>query len=108
MNNAGFEYITNLQYKVKTLAARLEAFESGEKYVKMKAKFISELSAKEQEISKLKRELADAHAQTVTVRKNWTQVFDDMEKEQAKALQEKDRIIKKLCKNKLYKLGLIT
>ena len=96
MNNAGFEYITNLQHKVKVLAARLSAFESGEKYVSMKSEFRSHLSMTEREIKRLKLELADAHTQMVTNRKGWTQVLDDMEKEHAKALREKDRIIKSL------------
>ena len=96
MNNANFEFITNLQYKVKVLAARLAAFESGEKYVAMKSEFRSHLSMTEQEIKRLKRELADAHTQTVTVRKGWMQVFADIEKEHSKALQQKDRMIKEL------------
>jgi len=96
MNNAAFDYMTNLQYKVKTLAARLDAFETGEKYVSMKAEFRSHLSMTEREIRRLKLELGNAHAQMVTNRKGWMQVFDDMEKEHDKALQKKDRIIKAL------------
>jgi len=93
MYNTSFEYITNLQYKVKVLASRLGAFESGEKYLVMKSEFGKRLSAKEKEINKLKIELADAHAQTVTVRKSWMQIFDDLEKEREQVLQEKGRII---------------
>ena len=99
--NTAFEYITNLQYKVKTLTDQVKAFESGKKYVTMYSKFKTQLSAKDQEITKLKYELADSHSQTVTVRKNWMQVFEDMEKDHEKELQKKDRKIKELEKRAL-------
>jgi hypothetical protein len=62
----------------------------------MHSEFKKQLSQKDREISKLKCELADAHRQTVTVRKNWMQVMEDMEKEHVSELQEKDRKIKAL------------
>ena len=95
MNN-NFEYITNLQYKVKSLTAQVEAFESGEKYVKMYSEFKKLLSQRDKDIIKLKHELADAHCQIVTARKSWMQVMEDMEIEHEKELNEKDRRIKKL------------
>ena len=91
-----FEYITNLQYKVKSLTSQVRAFESGEKYVTMYSKFKKQLLAKGKEIERLKSELADAHCQTVTMRNNWMQVFEDMEKEHAKELKKKDHKIKAL------------
>ena len=89
-----FEFTTNLQYRVRALTARLALFESGEKYVNMESEFRSQIAAKDREIRKVKLELADANNRTVTVRKNWQQVIEDMEKEHAKALQEKERAIK--------------
>jgi len=99
--NIAFEYITYLQYKVKALTDKVKAFESEEKYVTMYSEFKTQLSLKDREITKLKNELADAHSQTVTVRKNWMQVFEDMEKEHKKELQKKDRKIKELEKRAL-------
>lgn len=96
MFNNNFEFITNLQYKVKSLTAQVKAFESGEKYEVIRSKFEKQLSTKDREIRKLKRELADAHCQTVTVRENWLQVIEEIEKEHAKELLEKDRRIKTL------------
>lgn len=96
MINSNFEFITNLQYKVKSLSARLAAFESGEKYKAMLSEFNIKLSKKDQEIRRLKIELADANCRIVTVRQNWSQVFDDLEKECAKELQKKDLKIKEL------------
>ena len=94
--DARFEYITNLQYKVKALTSQLKAFESGEKYLTMKSEFRNQLSKKDREIKSLKLKLADAHCQTITVRKRWMQIIEDVEKEHAKELQDKDRIIKSL------------
>lgn len=94
--NSNFEFITNLQYKVKSLRARVQAFESGDKYKAMQSEFKTQLSEKEREILRLKAELADAHSRIVTARQNWTQVFDDLEKEYVKELQKKDRKLKEL------------
>jgi hypothetical protein len=91
---ANFEHITNLQYKVKALGARVQAFESGEKYASMKSAFNTQLSAKDREIRRLKSELAKSHAQLITMRHSWSQVFDDLDKEHAKELERKDRVLK--------------
>ena len=92
--NLNFEFITNLQYKVKSLTNRVQALESGEKYTAMESEFKARLSAKDREIRRLKAELADAYRQRVTQRHEWWQVFDDTEKEHAKELAKKDREIK--------------
>jgi len=89
-----YEFTTNLQYKVKALAARVASFESGEKYVNMETEFKRQLAAKDRDIRKIKLELADANKRMVTVRKNLQQVVEDMEEEHSKALKEKERAIK--------------
>ena len=94
--NANFEFTTNLQYRVRSLGARVQAFESGEKYTAMRADFDARISAKDREIRRLKSELADANSKLVTMRHNWLQVFEDLEKECTKKLAEKDRKIKEL------------
>lgn len=94
--NINFEYMTNLQYKVKSLSTRVQAFESGEKYAAMETAFKAQCSAKDREIRRLKSELADAHAQLITMRRNWSQVFDDLEEEHAKDLEKKERKIKEI------------
>jgi hypothetical protein len=101
MINGNFEFNSRLQYKVKSLTAQVRAFESGEKYVSMRSEFKSQLSAKDLENKRLRNELANAHAQVVTVRKYWAEIFDDLEKEHAKALAEKEREIKALEKKLL-------
>ena len=91
-----FEYISNLQYKVRSLSFRVRAFETGEKYISMKDTQRKIAADKNSEICKLKQELAEANSAIVTVRENWIQVLDDMEKEHAKELSAKDRRIKQL------------
>jgi len=101
-----FDYTADLQYKVKVLTSRVKAFESGEKYKKMREEFRKQLSSKDVKIRKLKTELADANSRTITVRKNWQQVIEDLEKEHEKELNEKDREIKKF-KDKLLKTQIM-
>ena len=92
-SNAQFEYMANLQYKVRNLGFRVREFETGEKYASMKADFNAQLAEKDKDIRNLKLELADANARTVTVRENWLGVIDDMEKAHAKELKAKDNRI---------------
>ncbi len=98
---ANFEYITNLQYKVKSLSHELASFRSGDKYTAMRSEFLSRLTLKEREISNLKAKLSKAHAETVTVRENWWQVFEDITSEHEKALKKKDCLLKELKKQLL-------
>jgi len=93
--NSGYDWISNLQYKVKNLGDRLATFESGEIYLKMKSDFRSQLAAKDREIRKLGNDLAKANTAHVTMREHWMQVFEDLEKEHAKELAEKERELKK-------------
>jgi len=91
-----FEFMTNLQYRVKSLSARVAAFESGDKYTEMMAASKAQLAEKDREIKRLKSELADSNTRNVTMRENWWQVFDDMEKAHAKELKAKDQALKKM------------
>jgi len=100
-SNFAFEFLTNLQYKVKSLKAQVDAFKSGQKYTDMKADFKAQLAEKDKEINKLKQELAQTRCQVVDVRKKWEQVAEDMEKEHSKELSKKDREIKALEKKLL-------
>lgn len=93
-----FDFITNLQYKVKSLTHRIETFESGEKFATMQSEFKKQLSKKDREIRLLKLELGEAHRQTVTIRNSWFQVFEDMEKEHIREQQQKDSRITALEK----------
>ena len=96
-----FEYTTSLQYKVKSLTARVRAFESGEKYAAMKTEANARIAEKDKEIQKLKAGLGDSNSRNVTVRKNYQQVIEDMDEEHKKELRGKDREIEVLKKKLL-------
>ena len=101
MNNSQYEFITTLQYRVKSLQAQLEAFRSGNKYLQMEAEYKSLLHTEESQIHKLKVELSKAHAQTIDVRNKWWDTIEDIYKEHQKELAAKDAIIKALEKRAL-------
>ena len=94
--NANFEYITNLQYKVKSLRARVDAFESGYRYTKMREEFNAMTTKKDREIQRLKNELADSNSRYVSMRENWWQVYDDMEKAHTKELEKMAQALAKM------------
>lgn len=91
--NISFEYITALEYQLKSAQAQVRAFESGEKYVRMEKEFQAALRAKEKIIQKQAAELSRSHSRNITLRNQWFAVFEEMEKEHAKE-------IKKLTKEK--------
>ena len=66
--NHSFEYISNLQYCLKAAEKQLEAFRSGEKYVRMTQEHQKSVRAYDQQIRKLKRELERAHREIIAVR----------------------------------------
>lgn len=80
--NHSFEYISNLQYCLKTEEKQPEAFRSGEKYVPMTQEHPKSARAYERQIRKPKRKLEQAHREIITVRNMWFEVFEDLEAEQ--------------------------
>lgn len=91
-----FEYVTNLQYEVKALRAKLSAFESGDEYLRLKTYYEKRLKEEAREKRALKRELAASYAEIARMRNNWMQVFDDMEKEESKALGRKHKEMERM------------
>lgn len=100
--NISFERVTILEYRLKAAEAQLNAFRSGEKYVRMEREFQKALRKKDQRIREQDLELSRSHSETVSVRNQWFAVFEDMEMEHARELQalrkEKEQLKKKLLK----------
>jgi len=96
MTDAQSDYVTTLQYRLKSYAHRLREFETGEKYASMKADIKRIIESYEREAKGLKSKLADANAHAVTMGRKWMQVIADMEKEHKKELAEKDRALKEM------------
>lgn len=84
--NRPFEYITTLEYRLKAADAQILAFKSGEKYIRMQEEYLKELRILEQKIRKLEDELSRAHSETVSVRNQWFEVFEDFQEECARKL----------------------
>lgn len=59
--------------------------ESGERYIQLEELHQKEYNVYEHKIEKLKKELADAHKETIRVRNYWLQVLEDMLREFEKA-----------------------
>lgn len=79
--NSSFEYITTLEYRLKAANAQIYAFKSGEKYIRMQEEYLKELRSLEQKIRKLEKELLHAHGETVSVRNQWFEIFEELQKE---------------------------
>ena len=79
--HSNFEYITTLQYRNQALEKKVRSLESGEKYVQLQTDYQKLLSKKEREICDLKTELEQAHRTIRLIRKQWFEVFEDLEKE---------------------------
>lgn len=70
-----------LRIRLKAAEDKVKAFESGEKYVQMQEQFKAAFRGQNARIRKLEAELGKAHAQTVSVRKIWSEIFDDVYRE---------------------------
>ena len=90
------EKIWYLELRIKGLEKQLDGFKSEKAYVDLKKKYKAIIREKDARIRKLEKELAKAHAQIVTNRKNWFEVSEDVEKEHRKEIREKDRKISDL------------
>lgn len=90
-----FEYMTNLQYEVRRLKKLVEAFESGERYIRLEKEYQRSLNQLKRENRHLKEELAAAHAEIVDVRNKWLQTCEDVIKEKEAELVRKEREVKK-------------
>lgn len=101
MNNS-FEIITSLEYRLKAVTAEVMAFKSGQKYIKMENEFRKTLRHLEQTIKKIEEELADARAETVNVRNQWFEVFEDVHKESSRKLQFSKHLNKLMEKVSMY------
>ena len=96
-----FEYVTALEYRLKAAMAKIKAFESGEKYVRMEKEFRTELRAKDRTIQKPAEELSRSHSANITLRNQWFAVLEEMEKEHAKEIKKLMQEIEKLKKRAL-------
>ena len=96
-----FESFSALQYRNRALSRQVEEFKSGEKYVKMETDYKKLQRFHNQEMKRMEHELAKAHSETVTVRKYWGEVMDDLDKEHQAEVSRLLAKIKRLEKENL-------
>ena len=94
--SASSEYIWYLKLCNKALERQLESFRSGSKYQQMRAEFESVIRHLENENRELKAEVSKAHVETVQVRKNWSEIFDDLDREHREEISKLLAEIKRL------------
>lgn len=99
--NTSFEFITTLEYRLKAALAEVMAFKSGEKYIKMQDEYLKELRHLERIIKRLEEEISIAHKETTTVRNQWFEIFEDLQKEFERKLSISKQLNKQLEKRAL-------
>ncbi len=100
-----FEHISALQLRVRALEAQVKELKSGEKYQKLEEEYKAFVRFHNKEVKRLEYELSKAHSETVTVRRYWGEVMDDLDKEhreEVEGLKEevchlKERILSLEC-----------
>ena len=90
-----FDYVT-LQCRFKALKAEVQAFKSGEKYRQIKLLHQKDIHAYERKVQKLQAELSRAHSKAIDIRDQWFQIFEDMQKEYDRKLEELRKINREL------------
>lgn len=98
-----FEQITTLQYRCRSLSKQVDDFKSGEKYRQMEEAYKKLLRFHNKEMKRMKYELSKAHSEAVTVRKYWSEVMDDLEKEYQKEVR---RLLTEIEHLKKIKTGI--
>jgi len=76
-----FETITVLQYRLKAAQEELAAFQSGEKYIRMEKQHLTQVRALERRIAKLEAAVAKEHSHAITIRNQWFEIFEQLQKE---------------------------
>ena len=81
-----FLEINTLQCRLKAAHTQLDSFRSGEAYQKLQELRKADQQASTRRITQLEAELSRSHAETISVRNQWFDVFEEMQKEHQKKL----------------------
>lgn len=93
--DCSFELRTTLEYRLRAAVRELNTFKTGERYVQMKTEYTMELRHLEKIVRDLKQELSKARCEMITLRNQWFDVFEDMEKEKLRELNTLRRLAEK-------------
>ena len=92
--NASFELITSLQYQLKAARAELMAFQSGEKFTQMEAEHKKRIKQLESANKQLKNELGKSRSAIVSIRNQWFEIFEELQKEMEKERKDYEKSLK--------------
>lgn len=90
------ELIWQLKFELHNVKAELESYKNGNAMRKLRVSYNGIIIGLRARIRELEREVAKAQNETISSRKAWSDIFDDLDKEHKKELAEKDREIKAL------------
>ena len=90
------EYIWFLKFRNSVLRRQVESYQNGDAFNRLRDDYETIIHKKDIQIKLLEHDVAKAQNETISSRKAWSEVFDDLEKEHKKELDEKDREIAKL------------
>ncbi len=98
MNDREYFLITSLSYQLKSARRELADFRSGETYCKLRRDYEGIIRRKNLEIKKLRRERDGFSFTRKQITRQWTQVLEDMEREQKKEVKRlKKMVLVKKC-----------
>ena len=90
------EYIWFLKFRNSVLRRQVKSYQNGNAFKRLRDDYETIIHKKDVQIKMLEHDVAKAQNETVSSRKAWSDVFDDLEKEHKKELDEKDREIARL------------
>lgn len=96
-----FETVSTLQYRNRALLKQVEDFESGERYVRLERENQRLICFHNREMKRMELELARAHSETVTVRRYWGEVMDDLDREHQAEIRRLLAVIERQKKENL-------
>ena len=89
--SSSWEIITTLQYRLKAAHQELDAFYSGEKYVRMEKQRLAQVRVLECKVAKLEASVAKEHSHAITIRNQWFEIFEQLQKECDRKVAEAEK-----------------
>ncbi len=90
------EYIWFLKSKISVQRRQIEAYKNGNQYTALRNDYEAVCKKLNRKLQKLEGELSKSHSETVTVRKYWSEIFDDLEKEHQLEIQSLKHALSKM------------
>ena len=95
------ELIWQMKFEIHNLKAELDSYKNGSAMNRLRSSYNGVVMKLKARIRELEHEVAKAQNETVSSRRAWSDIFDDLDKEHKKELAEKDREIAALEKRVL-------